>query len=72
MGLMWKELTDKHALCCLPVLNAFINEIKAHADAPLLTQYLLGKYDYYKVVKKNGNVSIQSFNIYGSNKWGTS
>ena len=33
-------------------------------------QYLLGRYDFYKVVKEDSHVAIQSFNINGSLKWG--
>jgi len=37
----------------------------------LIVQYLLGKFDYYKVIKGNGAVSIMSFNIAGTLKWGS-
>ena len=33
-------------------------------------QYLIGEYDFYKVVKENGTVAIQSFNIDGTLGWG--
>ena len=36
-----------------------------------MMSYLLGKYDYYKVVKENGIVSLQPFNLYGGNEWGS-
>ncbi len=35
-----------------------------------LLRYLLGKYDFYKVVKENGDASIQSFNMSGTLAWG--
>ncbi len=36
-----------------------------------LVQYLLGRYDYYKVIKENGTISAMSFNINGTLKWGS-
>jgi hypothetical protein len=31
----------------------------------------LGRYDFYKVIKENGTVSISSFNLGGTLGWGT-
>lgn len=36
-----------------------------------LLSYLIGKYDFYKIIKENGTVSIQSFNIFASLGWGS-
>ena len=46
------------------------NEVKKYAIPKEMMKYLLGKYDFYKIIKKNGNVSIVSFNIYNTLKWG--
>jgi hypothetical protein len=57
-------------------LQAFQNEIKNLSNhnpthvAKELVQYLLGRYDFYKIIKSNGNVEIISFNITGALKWG--
>ena len=42
-----------------------------HANVPELVSYLLGQHDYYKIAKINGDVEIQSFNLYGTLGWGT-
>ncbi|MBU0984417.1 MAG: HaeIII family restriction endonuclease, partial [candidate division Zixibacteria bacterium] len=39
--------------------------------AEALIQYLLSRYDYYKVIKENGEVSMMSFNVQGSLRWGS-
>jgi hypothetical protein len=36
-----------------------------------IIHYLLGRFDFYKVIKENGTVSISSFNLGGSLGWGT-
>ena len=61
----------------MPVLQAFQTEMQSlfqsqpHEVAKGLVKYLLGKYDYYKAIKENGTVSIMSFNIDGTLKWGS-
>ena len=61
----------------MPILQAFQSEMqnlfntKPQEVAKGLVKYLLGKYDYYKVIKENGTVSIMSFNIDGTLKWGS-
>ena len=35
-----------------------------------MMKYLLGQYDFYKIVKENGILSLQSFNLHGTLKWG--
>ena len=66
-GEAWPE--DKQDRYYLPLLNAFIEEVKgihwsnASKASERLLRYLLGRQDYYKVVKENGTVLVQSFNI---------
>lgn len=36
-----------------------------------ILRYLLGRFSFYKVIKDNGTVKIQSFNFDRSLKWGT-
>ena len=71
----WRDIPDKKQRYYLPVLHAFQSEIKTlfenHGEVPSkLIKYLLGQYDYYKVIKENGEVSVLSFNIDNSLKWG--
>ncbi len=74
---LWRDIPDKHDRIYMPVLNAFNTELQRIYDtnqqdvARNLLHYLLGKHDYYKVAKLNGKVSIQSFNINGTLKWGS-
>ena len=75
-GEEWKDITDKKQLYYIPVLKAFRSEMAALSQthpgevAKGLIKYLLGKYDFYKVIKENGEVSVFSFNMNGSLKWG--
>ena len=73
----WRDIPDKKQRYYIPVLQAFSQEIQAlfesnpNTVARGLIQYLLGRYDYYKVTKENGSVSIMSFNITSSLWWGS-
>jgi hypothetical protein len=75
-GEKWKDIPDKKQVYYLPLLEAFGTEMaelyqKNQNDvAKGLVKYLLGKYDFYKIIKEDGTVSIYSFNIDGSLKWG--
>ncbi len=76
-GDKWKDIPNKKQLYYMPILQAFQTEMQSlfntnpHEVAKGLVKYLLGKYDYYKVIKENGTVSIMSFNIDGTLKWGS-
>jgi len=76
-GEKWRDIPDKRQIYYMPILQAFRCEMallfEKHPDkvAKSLVKYLLGKYDYYKVIKENGTVSIMSFNIDGTLKWGS-
>ncbi|MCY4561448.1 MAG: HaeIII family restriction endonuclease [Flavobacteriaceae bacterium] len=69
-GYMFKDIMDKKDLVYKPILDAFIQETTAHANPDLMMRYLIGRYDFYKVIKENGSVLLQSFNINGTLKWG--
>jgi hypothetical protein len=75
-GEKWRDIKDKRQRYYLPVLNAFRTEIERlfsispQVAAEGLVHYLLGHFDYYKVIKEDGEVSITSFNISGTLKWG--
>jgi len=70
------DMPDKADSIYTPVLNAFEDEmVRLCEDSSKqfvrqMFVYLLGKYDYYKVVKENGTVAIQSINIHGTLLWG--
>jgi hypothetical protein len=75
-GEKWRDIPNKKQLYYMPILQAFHLEMEAlfrrspNEVAKKLVKYLLGKYDYYKVIKENGEISIMSFNIDGSLNWG--
>jgi len=72
----WSDLPNKHHDFYVPFLNAFISElerqyeIKGATMARNFMRYMIGRYDFYKVMKENGSVSVQSFNIGNSLHWG--
>jgi hypothetical protein len=77
----WSELPAKENDVYIPLLQAFIDEIKrSYAEngstiARKMVEYLLGEYDFYKVISIDGQriTQIQTFNLRGSlNKSGKS
>ncbi len=69
----WSELPSKAEDIYIPLLNAFVNEIKkANAendDIPKkMVEYLLGQFDFYKVISiDNKNITqIQTYNLRGT------
>lgn len=76
-GIQWKNIPDKVQRYYIPILKAFQDEIinlfnrEAKQVAQGLLHYLLGRLDFYKIIKENGNVSAMSFNLIGSLKWGS-
>ena len=64
------EIPDKWDVVYVPVLRAFIDEVFKYADPKKLLHYLLGRYDFYKVIKDNGNIVLQSFNVRKTLMWG--
>ena len=70
-GELWKDLQNKSVNYYAPVLDAFIAEASLYANVNRMMLYLLtGAYDHYKVIKANGDVSLQSFNVHGTLLWG--
>ena len=70
-GTKWGALPNKHEKVYQPILDAFRVEVLKHADVNKMFRYLLGKHDFYKVIKNNEQVILQSFNLYGTLKWGS-
>ena len=69
----WNELTTKNADVYVPILNAFINEIKEstkqNSSVPQkMVEYLLGEFDFYKVISIDSKriTQIQSYNLHGN------
>ena len=71
-GEFWSDLPRKHEDVYSPVLDAFSDEIRTRGIAGDLLRYMVGRHDFYKVVKANGEIVLQSFNLAGSLKWGDS
>lgn len=74
-GITWRSLEGKQELVYLPVLEAFITELKAlyEAHGSVVTrgliQYLLGSNgaDYYKMIHYNHRITrVIPFNLFGS------
>jgi len=68
----WSEVEDKDTAMYMPILRAFRSELlRLAADNPLvvaqnLATYLVGKMDYYKVIKLEHLTSVQAFNLRGN------
>lgn len=69
----WSDLSDKDGDVYVPLLNAFMEEIKrANSVDPAfprrMVEYLLGEYDFYKVISLDSKrtTNIQSFNLRGT------
>ena len=69
----WSDLPDKDGDAYVPLLNAFMEEIKrANSIDPAfprrMVEYLLGEYDFYKVISLDSKrvTNIQSFNLRGT------
>ncbi len=67
----WNQLLDKEEEYYKPVLMAFKAEIEhmalTHSEVPsLLAKYIIGKYDFYKIMKYHHYTKIQGFNLDGT------
>ncbi len=68
----WNQLEDKETDVYIPLLNAFIKEIKqsTQQDSSVprkMVEYLLGEFDFYKVISIDMKkiTRIQSYNLHG-------
>lgn len=67
----WKELPDIENAVYIPLLEAFRNEMLslqlAHGNliASRLVEYLVGRRDFYKIMKLPEHTVIQAFNLHG-------
>ncbi len=68
----WNELSDKEDSVYVPILKAFLEELKciAHEEgaAERFTSYLIGTKDFYKVImdEKSESTRIEAMNISGT------
>ncbi|CAH9018797.1 hypothetical protein NURINAE_01139 [Candidatus Nitrosacidococcus sp. I8] len=68
----WSELEDYHSLIYVPILSAFIDELKRldrenpNEVARNLVLYLVGNKDFYKVIKSKNLVEIHAYNFHGT------
>lgn len=68
----WDSLGDYHTSVYVPVLDAFRKELlRLDSDnvgivAQRLIEYLIGKQDFYKVIKGKNKVEIQAYNLHGT------
>lgn len=72
-GTYFRELSSKEEKIYVPLLNAFMKEIRRHVEqesmvSRRLVEYLLSKYDFYKVVSNDSkrHTTIQTFNMFGT------
>jgi hypothetical protein len=72
LGTLWSDLGDKDQAIYVPLLNAFRTELmrldsehRGHV-APRMVQYLIGAFDFYKVVKLQEQTKIQVYNFAGT------
>ena len=68
----WNQMNNKEDDVYVPLLNAFINEIKRSYSkdkniCKKFVEYLLGKYDFYKVIGIDDKklTEIQAYNFHG-------
>lgn len=69
----WRDLEDKESLVYTPLLEAFINEVKRayekdNSIPAKMVEYLLGEYDFYKVVgvDRACKTDVIAFNLHGT------
>lgn len=72
-GTKWRDLPDKELEVYVPLLNAFVDEIKRtykeyNSLPQRMVEYLLGEFDFYKIISiDNENLTqIQTFNLRGT------
>lgn len=70
---LWNDIPDKAARYYVPVLNAFLTELHnlavANQGVPgKLIEYLLGRYDFYKVITddRHKTTRVEAINIAGT------
>lgn len=72
-GSKWSDLPSKEDNVYVPLLTAFMNEIRRQeklekTTSKKMVEYLLGEFDFYKVISIDARrtTQIQAFNLHGS------
>ena len=72
-GALWSSIEDKESSVYIPILKAFIEELRRlsvdHPNLPeLLVEYLIGNQDFYKIIAIDNlnSTRIQAFNFLGT------
>lgn len=72
-GSKWNDLPNKEQDVYIPLLQAFVNELKrsnsTNPDIPKkMVEYLLGEFDFYKVISVDNKrmTQINTFNMHGT------
>lgn len=70
-GEIWRNISNKDRTVYMPVLDAFIAELnllnQQNNNVPgALVSYLLGRNDFYKVIKRKSVVEVLAFNMRGT------
>ena len=71
---LWREIPDKDSSVYVPILDAFIKEVKSSSQihpskvSKNMTMYLLGIHDFYKIMTKDSKrlVNVKAFNLNGT------
>ena len=70
---LWNDIPDKVGRYYIPILNAFLTELKQladnHENVPRkLIEYMLGRYDFYKVITddRKETTRVEAINIAGT------
>lgn len=76
LGMKFRDVPDKRERFYLPVITAFQDEFeRLSRETPDFVnrafQYLVGRYDFYKVLLQHNQVIVQSYNIHGTLRWGS-
>ena len=75
-GVLFRDLDDKDETIYLPVLKAFEDEFRRLCESfgrrfiGRVFRYLIGRYDFYKIVRHKEHVDVESFNLDGTLDWG--
>lgn len=67
-GKSWSVLLDKEDGIYLPILNAFVNEVKRQAATSSgmpqrMVEYLLGRFDFYKIISVDDEQQVRIYAI---------
>lgn len=75
-GKLFRDVPNKEAMFYLPILTGFEDEFRRLCESfgkqfiARVFQYLIGNYDFYKVIRTKRYVAVQSFNMNGTLEWG--